>query len=363
MPLDRVRGTDILPPAGSLEPLEKAVPMINAAIVGLGWWGKTLVNAVQGKSHFIRFVAAHTRTRAKVEDFCREKQLAFQESLDTILGDPKIDAVVYAAQHSDRSEQVQKTAAAGKHVFVEKPFALNLNAADSALAAVKRAGVVLAVGYQRRFPPSVVELRARVKDGRLGTLVAATGEATAPAGAGLAKDFWRTDPTQAPAGAMTGLGVHVLDTFVDFFGAVDEVYCINVRRAAPHIDDSTSVQMVMKNGVPASFYCSLSTAASYRIAVFGTSGYGEVLRPNFDTFQFIPAATGPLTGQFKPAEPEVIVTKDFDAVKAELEAFAQAIQDKRPYPISHDEIRHVTAAFEAIVKSAATKQPVKVAST
>src|SRR5262245_58336116 len=233
--------------------------MINAAIVGLGWWGKTLVNSVQDKSSLIRFVAAHTRTRSKVEDFCREKQLVFQESLEAILRDPKIDAVVYAAQHTDRAEQVQKTAAAGKHVFVEKPFALTLKTAEQALATVKRAGVVLDVGYQRRFPPSVAELRARIKDGRLGTLLAATGEATAPAGAQLAKDFWRADPAQAPAGAMTALGVHVLDTFVDFLGPVDEVYCINVRRAAPHIDDSTSVQMTMKNGIPASFYCSLST--------------------------------------------------------------------------------------------------------
>jgi predicted dehydrogenase len=336
--------------------------MVNAAIVGLGWWGKTLVNAVQGKSDLIRFVAAHTRTRAKVEDFCREKSIVFQDSLEAILRDPKIDAVVYAAQHLDRSEQVQTTAAAGKHVFVEKPFALDLKAADAALAAVKRAGVVLGVGYQRRFPPSVAELRARVKDGRLGTIISATGEANAPAGPSLPKDFWRADPVQAPAGPMTGLGVHVLDTFVDFFGPVAEVYCITARRAAPHIDDAASVQMTMKNGMPASFFCSLSTAVSYRIAVFGSSGYGEVLRPNFDTFQFSPVATAPMTGQFKPAEAERIITQDFDPVRAELEAFAKAIQDKQPFPIPHDDIRHVTAAFEAIVESAATRRPVKVAS-
>lgn len=337
--------------------------MIRAAIVGLGWWGRTLVNSVQGKSELIRFVAAHTRTRSKVEDFCREKQLAFQENLDALLGDPAIDAVVYAAQHHDRTEQVQKTAAAGKHVFVEKPFALELKSADAALAAVKRAGVVLAVGYQRRFPPSVAELRARVKDGRLGTIVSATGEANAPGGLNLAKDYWRTDPAQVPGGPMTALGVHVLDTFVDFFGPVAEVYCTMVRRAAPHIDDSASVQLLMRNGLPASLLCSLSTALSYRIAVFGTNGYGEVLRPNFDTFQFVPAAVSSRSGQFKPGEPEVVVTKDFDPVKAELEAFATAIRDRQPYPISHDEIRHVTAAFEAIVQSAATRQPVKVAST
>jgi predicted dehydrogenase len=334
--------------------------MINAAIVGLGWWGKTLVNSVQGKSDLIRFVAAHTRTRAKVEDFCREKDITFQEDLQAILRDPKIDAVVYAAQHSDRSQQVQTTAAAGKHVFVEKPFALDLKACDAALAAVKKAGVVLGVGYNRRFPPAVVELRARVKDGRLGTIVGATGEANAPGGLTIAKDFWRADPAQAPAGPLTGLGVHVLDTFVDYLGPVDEVYCIGTRRASPHIDDSLSVQLTMKSGVPASFFCSLATAVSYRIAVFGTNGYGEVLRPNFDTFQYIPSGGMPTQGQFKPAEPELVVTKDFDSVRAELEAFATAIRDKKPHPITHEEIRQVTAAFEAIVESTATRKPVKV---
>jgi predicted dehydrogenase len=335
--------------------------MINAAIVGLGWWGKTLVNSVQGKSGLIRFTAAHTRTRSKVEEFCREKGIAYQESLDAILRDPAIDAVIYAAQHTDRGEQVQETAAAGKHVFVEKPFALNLKECDAALAAVKRAGVVLAVGYNRRFPPAVTELRARIKDGRLGAIVGATGEATAPGGLNLAKDFWRADPTQAPAGPLTGLGVHVLDTFVDYFGPVGEIYAVSARRAAPNIDDVLSVQMTMKSGLPTSFACSLATAVSYRIAVFGTNGYGEVLRPNFDTFQFIPAATGPMQGQFKPAEPERVVTKDFDSVRAELEAFATAIRDKRTYINTPEQIRQVTAAFAAIVESAATRRPVKVA--
>jgi predicted dehydrogenase len=68
----------------------------------------------------------------------------------------------------------------------------------------------------------------------------------------------------------------------------------------------------------------------------------------------------PTQGQFKPAEPELVVTKDFDSVRAELEAFAIAIRDKQPYVISHDEIRQVTAAFQAIVESTATRKPVKV---
>ena len=74
-------------------------PAIRAAIVGLGWWGRNLVDAVR-HSDAIRFTAAHTRTAATVADFCREHDLRWIDDLDTILRDPAIDAVVFATPHS-----------------------------------------------------------------------------------------------------------------------------------------------------------------------------------------------------------------------------------------------------------------------
>src|SRR5215475_1667619 len=68
-----------------------AESMIRAAILGLGRWGRSLVNSVQGKSRDIQFVAAHTRTRATAEAFCRDKGLQFVESYQDILADPGID--------------------------------------------------------------------------------------------------------------------------------------------------------------------------------------------------------------------------------------------------------------------------------
>ncbi|HEY5606765.1 MAG TPA: Gfo/Idh/MocA family oxidoreductase, partial [Alphaproteobacteria bacterium] len=117
--------------------------MVRAAIVGLGWWGKTIVEAVQGKSDQITFVAAHTRTRAKAEEFCRDKKIELRDDLDGVLKDPKVDAVVFTTPHRQHEEHVRRAAQAGKHVCMEKPFTLTAASARAAIEAVKKAGVVL----------------------------------------------------------------------------------------------------------------------------------------------------------------------------------------------------------------------------
>jgi hypothetical protein len=127
--------------------------VINAAIVGLGRWGRTLVNSVQGKSSAIRFTAGHNRTRASAEAFCAENGIALKDDLEQILADPAIDGVVFATPHSQHGAQVELTAAAGKHVFMEKPFTLDVKSAEAAIDAVTRAGVVLAVAYPRSVSP------------------------------------------------------------------------------------------------------------------------------------------------------------------------------------------------------------------
>ncbi|OGA37232.1 MAG: hypothetical protein A3G24_03440 [Betaproteobacteria bacterium RIFCSPLOWO2_12_FULL_62_13] len=331
--------------------------MIRAAIVGLGWWGKTVVDAVQGKSDKIAFVAGGTRTRAKAEEFCRDKKIDLRDDLDSILNDPNIDAVVYTTPHSRHEEHIKRAAQAGKHVCVEKPFTLNVASARAAIDAVKKAGVVLGVDFQRRFHPSVGEIRKRVRDGSLGTLSFCVGEVATPSGLALPKESWRTNPEETPAGAMTGLGVHLVDGFIDLCGEVDEVYCVNTRRAAPLVDDTTVFTMKHKNGVISTNYCTLASAASYCIAVFGTRGIAETMRPSLDTFRFIPVSDKPhVAGQ-----PEIIENKGFNPVQAVMEAFAAAVQGEAPFPITHDQIIHGVAVFEAIVKSAKTGQPVKVA--
>ena len=334
--------------------------MIRAAIVGIGHWGRTLVGAVQGKSTAIRFTAGYNRTRASAEAFCAENGIDLKDDLDAVLCDPAIDAVVFATPHSQHGAQVERSAAAGKHVMMEKPFTLDVRGAEMALDAVARAGVVLGVAFPRRFHPAMIELKTRVADGRLGVVSHCESTQTSPTGISMAPDYWRSDPQEAPAGAMTATGVHNLDALIHLFGRIDEVYCISRRRVMPGLDDTTTVMLGLECGISATLYCSLVTAPAYRFAVYGTLGHVE-LATQMAEFRFTPATQRPAAGRHLASPPEIINHHGFNALAAELEGFAAAINGERPYPITADEILHGVAAFEAIVQSAAVHQPVKVA--
>src|SRR5580698_11191237 len=165
--------------------------MIRAAISGLGRWGRSLVASVAGDNTDIAFVRAYTRTRASAEDFCRDKHIPLADSYEQILRDPDIDAVVLATPHSQHQAQALAAAAARKHIFVEKPITLDLASAHVVVDAAHKSGLILAVGFTRRFHPSVGELRARVRDGRLGDVMALVAQHTTSTAQFVAPDNWR----------------------------------------------------------------------------------------------------------------------------------------------------------------------------
>src|SRR5437868_10770270 len=87
---------------------------VRAAIVGLGRWGKSLVNSVHGKTDAIKFVAAHSRTRASAEDFLRDKNIPFVDSYDAILADKNLVSRLLVATNSQHAEQLVAATKAGK---------------------------------------------------------------------------------------------------------------------------------------------------------------------------------------------------------------------------------------------------------
>jgi len=103
--------------------------------------------------------------------------------------------------------------------------------------------------------------------------------------------------------------------------------------------------------------CSIASAPNYRVAVYGSGGLDETER-NMDAFRFVPAPDKP---GHAPGQAEVIEHKGFNPVKASIEAFAAAVNGKAPFPITPEQIVHGVAVFEAVVKSAKTGQPAKVA--
>ena len=132
--------------------------MLNVAMIGLGWWGKELVRSAQG-SALMRFTRGVTLEPDTVRDFAKEMNIALGTSYEDVLADTSIDAVVLATPHTRHRAQVEAAAAAGKHVFCEKPFALTVEDAKAAIAACRKAGVALGVGHNRRLWPSMVKLK------------------------------------------------------------------------------------------------------------------------------------------------------------------------------------------------------------
>src|SRR5271165_6249599 len=98
--------------------------MIDAAIVGLGRWGQTLVESVQGKSDRLRFTRAVVRSPEPHRRFAEASGLALTSDFAKVLDDPSVTAVVLATPHSLHCGQIIAAASAGKHVFCEKPLTL-----------------------------------------------------------------------------------------------------------------------------------------------------------------------------------------------------------------------------------------------
>ncbi|MGE0523077.1 MAG: Gfo/Idh/MocA family protein [Variibacter sp.] len=330
--------------------------MLRTAIVGVGWWGQTLVDSIHGKGD-VQFVVGQTRTRGRAEEFCQKRNIKLVDDYAAVLADPSVEAVVLATPHSQHGEQVRLAAEAGKHIFCEKPFTLTSAEAERAIAAARKAGVVLAVGFNRRFHPSMRQVARRVRAGELGDVVSVLGQHTSFSSPALTADGWRTSPDEAPAGAMTAIGVHTLDCMIALFGPVSEVYCVTARRATQQADDTTSVLIKFANGVTGNIFCSISSAAHYSFKVFGLKGIAEIAKPNLDQFTFIPSPPRPRQPN---GTPEVIETEKFDTLNAELAAFADAVAGKAPFPVPLDEVLMGVKAFEAVVRSSKEGRPVKV---
>jgi len=333
--------------------------MIKAGIVGLGWWGKTLVESAE-KSDVIRFVSGTTRTiTPEVEAFAKQKGFRLTESYDGLLHHGGVDAVVLATPHSMHATQVMAAADAGKHVYCEKPFTLTKREAEDAVAAVKRSGVTLAVGYNRRFHPEMTKLRDMIRAGELGTILHVEATMTFPNALFINPAHWRADKAETPLGGLMPMGVHAIDGMIDLCGPIDHAFAQSFRRAAPiDADDTTSILVRMKEGMSGYLGTMTTTGPGFSFQVFGSKGWlrlegvthvagasSEERRTRlFGTCRFQPVKGDAMTWQ----------ADSLDISRAALEAFAMAAEGGPPFPIPYDQAVHGVAVTEAIIRSAAS---------
>ena len=340
--------------------------MIRAAQIGLGWWGKTLVESVQGTSDKIQFVAATSRTKSDdYLKFAQDQKLTFADSYEAILADPNVDAVVLATPHSQHAAQVIAAAKAGKHVFCEKPFALHKAEAEEAVAATRKAGVTLGLGYNRRFHPEMTKLRERIRSGDLGVVMHCEATMTFPNALMLKADAWRAQKDETPCGGLTPMGVHAIDGMIDLCGEIDTVFCQSFRRAVSiDADDTTTMLFRMKEGMSGYLGTMTATGPGFSFTVYGSKGSVRL-----EGMTHVAGASSEErrtrlfgTCRFQPIKgpAEVWEADRLDVTRASLEAFADAASGGPAYPIPVDQMVHGVAVTQAVVRSAASGRVEKV---
>ena len=329
--------------------------MIQAAIAGLGWWGKHIVRRMAG-SDALRIVTA-VEANPALAGFAAEHGVGFTTDLADVLGDPRIDAVILATPHSLHTNQVLAAAAAGKHVFCEKPLALNKADAERSVAACRAAGVLLGLGHERRYEPGMSEIRRLIHDGALGTIMHVEANFSHDKLADVPVGDWRASPKDAPAAGMTAMGIHLTDAFVELFGPVAQVYAsVTSRVAYKDTGDVISVLLRFASGATGYLNAILVTPLYIGFTVFGSEAWAELRN---HTHPDTPGLTT-LTVQHRDGRRE---TRDYewtDTVRANLEAFARAAEGLTPYPFTDEQKIGNIAVLEAVCRSAATGAPVRI---
>ena len=322
---------------------------INAGIIGLGRWGQVLINSIDKKSKTIFVSSGWTGRKDKAQEYCREKKIDLRDSLTDLLTDKSIDAIIIATPHGQHADQIIACAEAGKHIFVEKPFTMNKKSAERARDACASAGVVCALGHNRRFLPNMVRLYELTAAGEIGDVIHVEANISAP-GRDYAMDHWRSDPKECPAGSMTGLGVHMTDALISLMGPVSQVNAASeIRTFGEIVSPVTFMTLRFASGATGVFSTLFQTAPLWFIRVSGNQGWATINGHNTLLTQKI--------GEKEQSLEEFAKT---DIEFAELEAFANAVKGVGSYPVSPEEAVHGTAVLEAVVRSVETGQPIYV---
>jgi predicted dehydrogenase len=313
--------------------------MINAAIVGLGRWGKNLVESVQGRSDKLQFVQCVVRRPETAREFGQQQRLEISSDFERMLLDDGIQAVVLATPHSLHTQQIVAAAAAGKAVFCEKPLALGKADAMLAVEACRRAGVPLGLGHDKRFWGSMRALRHISASGELGQLLHVEGHFSNESTRRY-YEGWRAGEKDAPGGGLTATGIHILDAFVAVAGAARRVRAHVVSHPpSPEPVDTLSVLVDFASGVTG-VLCGVRTTPQYwRVHVFGKEGSVEAVGPT------------DLTIRRTDAKPEHRTFEPVNSLRLELEAFADAVAGLAPYPIPTQQMIDGVAALEATIRS------------
>ncbi len=312
--------------------------MIELAIVGLGGWGRRLVESVQGVSDKVRFAHAAVTRPERSQDFAAAHGLTLYSDVEAMIARGKFDGFVSSGPAHLHAAHALAALKAGKPVLAVKPMALLHKDAKALAAAAAKSKVPLCMGYNRCFFPNVAELRAKLATGALGRVLHTEGDFCVHRYGGIKSGSWKADPRHAPAGALAD---HMLYLTIETLGRVERVNALGLNQASDNeLADTTAILLRCAGNTSGLLTAIGMTPDYYRFAVFGTDGWAEARGARQFTFQ-------PKVG-----EREERTLPAADAERLEVEAFADAVAGARAFPVPVDQAVHSVAVIEAMGKSA-----------
>ena len=331
--------------------------MIDVAVVGMGGWGRYITRSIQGKSEKIRVVRGVDADPVAVSA-AAALGVPIATDYEAVIEDAGVQAVILATPHSLHEEQVFRAAQAGKHVFCEKPLALTRASAERMVTVCREAGLVLGVGHERRYESAMEEIARLIEAGTLGGVQHVEANCSHDRSAGMRAEHWRNRAEESPAAGMTGTGVHLTDLFISLVGPIREVFARSHRHVrSTATGDVISVQLEFASGATGLLGASLSTPFHARFAVFGDGGWVEAQEDAY----VHEGGESRLALRRAGGKRESRIVAPRDTVRANLEAWADAVSGRAAYRFSDAERVHNVAVLEAIARSIQSAAPEAVA--
>lgn len=254
---------------------------IAVGIVGLGPGAEPHAKSLRDLAERVEVRAAASRTQARCNAFAERFGFPTTTDIDAVIADPAIAAILVLTPPAAHADIAGRCFAAGKHVLLEKPLELTSDRGAGLVAAGRAARRRLGVVLQHRFRPGSVRLRARLDEGVLGRIVAAS----------MTVPWWRPqqyydEPGRGTlardgGGVLLTQAIHTLDLFRSLVGvnAVEAAQVVTTDAHRMETEDYASALIRLGNDAPGTL---LATTAAYpgfpeRIEIWGTTGSATLL--------------------------------------------------------------------------------------
>jgi predicted dehydrogenase len=317
----------------------------------MGWWSDVLADAMQRSGKFA-IVACYTRSEDKRAKFAAKYGCRTAPSYEAMLADRTIEAIINTTPNDVHLATTSAAAAAGKHVFLDKPIANTVADGRAITQACAKAGVVLALGYQRRRESHFRWIKQQIDAGRFGKLVNAEANISRDRLGKIDLTSWRYQAAGMPGGVMLQIGIHYTDVLEYLLGPIHAVRGQAAQLVLPGDNpDVASLILEHESGALSTLNASYASASEYYLMNI----YGK------DATAYYDMHTGLRVLKRGETAPEAVPCAKNDTLVEELEEFAAAARGQGQYETEGDYATRSLAVVRAGILSAREGRRVEVA--